>query len=47
MDIKISKKKYKKNGFKVLTSRPRIYTFTGQSYYRAKLREGYITAERY
>jgi FkbM family methyltransferase len=41
------KEKIEKSGFKVLTTRPKIYTFTGQSYYRAKLREGYITAERY
>ena len=41
------KEKIEKSGFKVLTSRPKIYTYTGGSYYRAKLRDGYIIAERY
>ena len=36
------KEKIEKSGFKVLATRPRIYTFAG-----AKLREGYIFAERY
>ena len=36
------KEKLEKSGFKVLVTRPRIYTFA-----RAKLREGYIFAERY
>jgi len=36
------KEKIEKSGFKVLATRPRIYTFG-----RAKLREGYIFAERH
>jgi FkbM family methyltransferase len=36
------KEKIEKSGFKVLVTRPRVYTFA-----RANLREGYIFAERY
>jgi hypothetical protein len=36
------REKIEKSGFKVLATKPRIYTFA-----QAKLREGYIFAERY